>query len=72
MEDRDKPKFPAVERRPAFSALENNLNCSTLDKSFTAELGLSATFMNLHWFITHLKHFHLLLFHTACQNVRKL
>jgi hypothetical protein len=48
MEDRDKLKFSAVERRPAFSALENNLNCSTLDKSFTAELGLSATFMNLH------------------------
>lgn len=51
MEDRDKLKFSAVERRPAFSALENNLNCSTLDKSFTAELGLSA---NLSWIFTDL------------------
>ncbi len=51
MEDRDNPKFSAVERRPAFSALENNLNCSTLDKSFTAELGLSAT---LSWIFTDL------------------
>jgi len=44
MEDRDKLKFSAAERSPAFSTLDSNLNCSTLDKSFTAS-GPSSTLL---------------------------